>query len=131
MKTVINHIADYLKNVDKILPLLVLALTAFDLYIIYSMTKTGYISNGVFRTFIDNGTFRTQVIAAVLGIVAGIIISAVDYKFISKMWFVIAPVALILQLLLFTPLGKKRDDDIAWLDFGVITIQPSEILKFV
>ncbi|MCH5208799.1 MAG: FtsW/RodA/SpoVE family cell cycle protein [Oscillospiraceae bacterium] len=131
MKTVINHIADYLKNVDKILPLLVLALTAFDLYIIYSMTKTGYISNGVFKTFISDSIFRTQIIAAVLGIVAGIIISAVDYKFISKMWFVIAPVAVILQLLLFTPLGKKRDDDIAWLDFGVITIQPSEILKFV
>ena len=131
MKTVLNHIADYLKNVDKILPLLVLALTVFDLYIIYSMTKTGYISNGVFKTFISDSIFRTQIIAAVLGIVAGIIISAVDYKFISKMWFVIAPIAVILQLLLFTPLGKKRDDDIAWLDFGVITIQPSEILKFV
>ncbi|MCH5203169.1 MAG: FtsW/RodA/SpoVE family cell cycle protein [Oscillospiraceae bacterium] len=131
MKTVLNYIRDYLKHVDKILPLICLALTVFDLYVIYSMTKTGYISNGYFKTFIIEATFRTQIIAAVIGIIAAIVISAVDYRFISKIWFVIAPVAVILQLLLFTPLGVQRDDDIAWLDFGIITIQPAEILKFV
>lgn len=131
MKTVLNYIREYLKHVDKILPLVVLVLTAFDIYIMYSMTQTGYLSNGTVKPFLDEGTFRTQVIAAILGITAGIIISVIDYRFLSKMWFVIAPVAIILQLLLFTPLGKSRDDDIAWLDFGIITIQPAEILKFV
>ena len=131
MKTVLNYVRDYFKHVDKILPLICLALTAFDLFIMYSMTQTGYVSRGGFVTFIDEGTFRTQVIASVLGIVAGIIISAIDYRFLSKAWFVMAPAAIILQLLLFTPLGIQRDDDVAWLDFGFITIQPSEILKFV
>ncbi len=131
MKTVLHYVRDYLKHVDKILPLICLALTAFDLFIMYSMTQTGYVSRGGITTFIDEGTFRTQVIASVLGIIAGIIISAIDYRFLSKVWFVMAPVAIILQLLLFTPLGVSRDDDIAWLDFGFITIQPSEILKFV
>lgn len=131
MKTVLHYVRDYLKHVDKILPLICLALTAFDLFIMYSMTQTGYVSRGGFVTFIDEGTFRTQVVASVLGIIAGIIISAIDYRFLSKVWFVMAPVAIILQLLLFTPLGVSRDDDIAWLDFGFITIQPSEIMKFV
>lgn len=122
MKTVYNYILDYLKNVDKILPLICLALTAFDIFLMNSMVTTG---------FIKESFFKTQVAACIIGIVVGIVISAIDYRFLSKMWFVIAPVAVILQLLLFTPLGVKRDDDIAWLDFGFITIQPSEILKFV
>lgn len=131
MKTVLNYILDYLKNVDKILPIICLALTAFDLFIIYSMTQTGYISDGVFKPFIDESYFRTQVIAAVVGIAAGFVVSLIDYRFISKMWFILAPVGIILQLLLFTPLGVQRDDDVAWLNFGFVTIQPSEVLKFV
>lgn len=122
MKTVLNYILDYLKNIDKILLLICFALTAFDIYIMKSMVTTG---------FITESTFKTQVVACILGIIVLFVVSAIDYRFISKMWFVIAPVAGILQLLLFTPLGVQRDDDIAWLDFGFITIQPSEILKFV
>ncbi len=131
MKTVLNYILDYLKHVDKILPIICLALTAFDLFIMYSMTQTGYISDGVFKPFIKESYFTTQVAAAVIGIVAGFVISLIDYRFFSKIWFILAPISLILQLLLFTPLGIQRDDDVAWLDFGFITIQPSEILKFV
>lgn len=122
MKTVLNYVLDYLKNIDKILPLICLALIGFEIFLMNSMVTTG---------FINEETFRTQVLACILGILVGIVISAIDYRFFSKIWFVIAPVAVILQLLLFTPLGVQRDDDIAWLDFGFITIQPSEILKFV
>ncbi len=131
MKTVLSYLRDYFKHVDKILPLICLALTLFDLYIMYSMTQTGYISDGGVKPFIKESFFTTQVAASVIGITVCFVVSLIDYRFLSKMWFVMAPVAVILQLLLFTPLGIQRDDDVAWLDFGFITIQPSEILKFV
>lgn len=131
MKEILNYLRNYFKQVDKILPLICIGLTVFDLFIVNSMTVTGYISGSTFKTFVNEQTFKTQVIAAILGIGASFVVSLFDYKFLSKYWFLYAPIAVILQLLLYTPLAVKRDDDSAWLDLGFITIQPSEILKFV
>ncbi len=131
MKEILNYIKNYFKQVDKILPIICIGLTVFDLFLVNSMTETGYVRDGVFKFFVNEHTFKTQVIAAVLGIGASFAVSLFDYKFLSKYWYLYAPIAVILQLLLFTPLAVKRDDDTAWLDFGFITIQPSEILKFV
>lgn len=120
MKTVLKFLGGYFKHLDKILPLICAALTVFDIILVHSMYENGYINIRV---------FDTQLYSAVIGFVAAIIIGMIDYKFMSKVWYIYAPAALILQLLLFTPLAIQRDDDIAWLDFGFTTIQPSEILK--
>ena len=120
MKTVLKFLGAYFKRLDKILPLICAALTVFDIIVVYSMYENGFISLKV---------YETQLYSAIIGFAAAIVIGMIDYKFMSKIWFVFAPVAVILQLLLFTPLGVQRDDDIAWLDLGVITIQPSEVLK--
>ena len=122
MKTVLNFLGGYFKKLDKILPLICAALSVFDIIIVNSLYENGFIAENV---------LKTQVYSVVLGLCGALIIGMIDYKFISKMWFVYAPVALVLQLLLFTSLGLQRDDDIAWLDLGIITIQPSEILKLV
>lgn len=122
MKVVLKFLGGYFKKVDKILPLICAALTVFDIIIVNSLYENGYILESV---------LKTQTYSAVIGFCGALVIGMIDYKFISKMWFIYAPVALILQLLLFTPLGVQRDDDIAWLNLGVITIQPSEILKLV
>ena len=122
MKTVLNFLGGYFKKLDKILPLICAALSVFDIIIVNSLYENGFIAESV---------LKTQVYSVVLGFCGALIIGMIDYKFISKLWFVYAPVALVLQLLLFTSLGLQRDDDIAWLDLGVITIQPSEILKLV
>lgn len=123
IKSFFKYLLSHLKHIDKLLPLICIAITVFDIFLVNSMYETGVVES--------KSVVTTQLAAAVLGIVTAVGISFIDYKFISKMWFVYAPVALILQLLLFTPLGRHRDDDIAWLDFGFINIQPSEILKFV
>lgn len=123
IKTILKFLLTHLKRVDKILPIICIALTAFDIFLVNEMYKTGVIEY--------QSVVTTQIAAAILGIAIATIISFIDYKFISKMWFIYAPIAVILQLLLFTPLGRRRDDDVAWLDFGFFNLQPSEILKFV
>lgn len=123
MKTFLKFIGEHLKQTDKILPVICLLITAFDIFLVNTMYQTG---------IIDIGTLRTQIVSAVIGIVLAVVISFIDYRFMSKMWFVIAPAAMILQLLLFTPLGQKREgaDDVAWLNIFGFSLQPSEILKF-
>lgn len=123
MKTVLKFLGSHFKHVDKILPLICIAITVFDIFLINSMVETG---------IINSATARTQKIAAVIGIVGAFIISFIDYKFISKLWFAFTPIALILQFLLFVPsLRIQVDDDMAWLNIGGFTMQPSEVLKFV
>lgn len=123
MKAVLNFFVRYIKHVDKVLPLICIAITVFDIFLINSMVQTG---------IIDASTARTQRIAAILGVSIGFIVSLVDYKFISKYWFTFTPVALVLQLLLFVPSMRVQvDDDMAWLRLGRFTMQPSEVLKFV
>ena len=123
IKKVLKFLLTHLKRVDKILPIICLALTAFDIFLVNEMYNTGVIE--------VKSVVTTQIAAAILGIAIATVISFIDYKFISKMWFIYAPIAVILQLLLYTPLARKRDDDVAWLDFGFFNLQPSEVLKFV
>lgn len=125
MKSILNYLGGYIRHVDKILPILCIGLTIFSIFLMQTMTY-----DSMSTALKEIGSVRTQTTAGILGIIAALVISLIDYKFISKMWFVYAPIAVILQLLLFTPLGKQVDDDIAWLDFKYFTIQPSDILKF-
>lgn len=97
-----------------------LCISVFDIFLLKSLNEIG---------FVKQDDIITQIAAAGIGIFAAIIIGMIDYKRMAKYWFVYAPLALILQLLLYTPLGIRRDDDLAWLNLGVVTIQPSEILK--
>ena len=78
--------------------------------------------------------FRDTIVmiaAVALGVVLCLIISAIDYEVIMKLWPVIGGVSLLLMLLLFKfgtgPAG--RSDVKTWLDFGVVYFQPSELLK--
>jgi len=122
MKTVLKWLGGYFKKLDWILLAICGAITAFDIVIVNSLYENNYIGFG---------DLQTQIFAAVIGFFAAIIIGMIDYKKMAKYWYVYAPAALLLQLLLFTPLGIKRDDDLAWLDLGFISFQPAEILKIV
>ncbi len=125
MKELLSYLTGHLKRVDKVLPAICLVITAFDIFLVNSMYLTGYIPQRL---------VKTQFIAAVLGICAAIVISFFDYKFIAKLWYIYAPIAVILQFLVWSPIGVHRGDDVAWIQIGGkngFTIQPSEILKFV
>ncbi|MBP0983931.1 MAG: FtsW/RodA/SpoVE family cell cycle protein [Oscillospiraceae bacterium] len=120
MKTILKWLGNYFRHIDWILMLICICISAFDIFLLSSLNEIGYVKQD---------DIETQIFAAVIGIFAALIIGMIDYKRMAKYWFVYAPLAVILQLLLFSPLGLKRDDDLAWLNLGVVTIQPSEILK--
>ena len=120
MKTVLKWLGNYFKHIDWILMLICLCISAFDIYLLCSLNEIG---------FVKDDYIQTQLVACGIGVCACIVVGMIDYKRMAKCWFIYVPAALILQLLLWTPLGVRRDDDLAWLDLGVTTIQSSEILN--
>lgn len=115
---------EYIKSLDWLLILLCVFASGFGILLLYSMYSNNFAN-------VNAHYYKTQIAALAIGIAAMLIIAAINYKFISKIWFIYAPVALILTLLLFTSLGKGVEgaDDIGWLKVGSFTIQPSELLK--
>lgn len=81
---------------------------------------------------VSNRTYLVQIGASVLGIVAAVIISNIDYHFMAKLWKIYMPVSVFLVILTFF-IGMQVDEDIddkAWLRLPMgLTFQPSELLK--
>jgi len=72
-----------------------------------------------------------QGMTAGVGIVAALIIAALNYRFLSRLWFIYAPIALGLSLLLFVPgmgMSTQGSEEINWLNLGFFQIQPSEFV---
>lgn len=80
---------------------------------------------------VDSNDWLVQLIAMGIGLLGCLVIAAIDYHKLAKLWFLYAPAALGLFALTFTSLGYGREgaDDVAWIDLGFVQIQPSEILK--
>lgn len=93
--------------------------------LIFSIFKNGVLEK------IGSSYWQTQLVSMLIGIVLALFISMIDYAKLVKLWFIYAPIALILTALVFTSLGYQREgaDDRAWLNLGFIQFQPSEILK--
>ena len=80
----------------------------------------------------SNELFNKQLVFAILGVIAMIIISRIDYKKYKKWSYLAFIIAAILLLLVITPLGVTRNGAQRWLGVGeTFQIQPSEIMKAV
>ncbi len=125
MKKIFSAVWDYIRRLDKLMLLICLALSAAGIFLLYTLNLNEI------SPFVSDRQWKTQFAATVLGIFGALVISAIDYRFIAKIWWLYAPVVLVLVLLLFTPLGVGVDgaDDIGWLNLGFIQFQPSELLK--
>ena len=78
----------------------------------------------------SNELFNKQLVFAILGVIAMIIISRIDYKKYKKWSYLAFIIAAILLLLVITPLGVTRNGAQRWLGVGeTFQIQPSEIMK--
>lgn len=73
---------------------------------------------------------KRNTIYAILGFISMIIMSNIDYRFWEKNAKAIGIVAIVLLLLVLTPLGIKANGARRWLGVGAFTIQPAEIAKF-
>ncbi len=127
MNKIITQVKNFIKETDKILLFLCIAISVFGVLLVSSATLT------------DTQTFsrdaKVMLIAVSAGVIISIIISAVDYNFIIKLWPVIGGVCIILMLLLFIPgvgVGPPSRPDVkTWIPLGStgLYFQPSELFK--
>ena len=125
---VLKSLKKGLKETDLMTFLLCVILSAIGVVMVASTTR---------RTLSDGELIsrdaKVMILALILGTVACLIISYIDYDLIFKLWPVIAAASLLLMLLLFTPLAispEGRDDATSWLKItSKLYFQPSEILK--
>ena len=120
VKNIFGYIGDYFKRTDKIFWLLTIVASFYGFCLIASQQRGGEVN-----------FLRTQIAAVVIGYIAAIIISVIDYRFISKCWWLIAGVALALTVaVFFIGIQIVGTDDVGWISLpGGITFQPSELTK--
>ena len=71
-----------------------------------------------------------QLIFAIAGIVIMIIVSKIDYKQYKKYGYLIYIIGIALMLMVFIPgIGSSAKGARRWLNLGLFTFQPSEIMK--
>lgn len=73
---------------------------------------------------------KKNVIYAIFGFVAMIVTSNIDYVFWKKNSKIIGIIAVILLVLVLTPLGIEANGAKRWLGVGGASIQPAEVAKF-
>ncbi len=119
LKKIFYAIGDYFVNTDKILWFLVICCTVYSACLLSSVERAG-------------GSFvRTQVMAAVIGILVAIIISVIDYEYIARYWWALAIISFGLFMAVFLfGMTVTGTDDTAWIRLpGGLTFQPSELVK--
>ena len=111
---------------DFILFIIVLLLLTFGIVMVYSAS---YVSAQV--TYADGAHFfKRQLVWALLGILAMIVVMKIDYRLYYKWGYYLFGLAVLLLILLFVPgVGITIKDATRWIGFGSLTFQPSEIAK--
>lgn len=119
MKRFFSSIVEYILNSDKTIWLFTLSATIYSAFLLSSVERAG-------------GSFvRTQIMAAVIGYIAAIIISMIDYEYIARYWYLLVGLSLVLFAAVFLfGITVTGTDDTAWLRLpGGFTFQPSELVK--
>ncbi len=120
MNRLISRIADFIRETDKLLLFLCMFASVYGCLAVF--TSTRYLESS--RPTI------VQLLALFLGIIAAVIISAFDFQTFLERWYIFAAVGLIPVILtFFIGFAPEGTDDKAWLDLGITTFQPAELLK--
>jgi len=80
-------------------------------------------------TYAGADYWMRQIVWLVLGSGVYWVVSRIDYKFYLENAVPVYVVALILLALIWTPMGVTREGATRWLNFGVMSYQPSEAAK--
>ncbi len=125
MKKFLYAVWDYIKRLDKMLLTLCVALSGFGIFLLYTLNMNQI------SPYVSDRQWKIQLLATAIGLFIALILAAVNYRSLVKLWWLYVPAALIPTLLLFTPLGVGVEgaDDIGWLNLGFVQFQPSELLK--
>lgn len=121
MKKLKPYVKDFVKRADMTLLTLCLIASVFGLVAISSASAS---LDGSARYLI------VQTASLLLGLGLFVLFTVVDIDIIADKWVVLIVFELILTLLLLTPLGfADNTGNRAWLRFGFVGIQPSEVNK--
>lgn len=126
MKKYFSIAKRFIAETDIVLLALIIAASVFGVLMVHSTT----------RWLLEDGQYIQRdaivmIIAAVMGIVMTLIISAIDYELIMKLWPIIGGfcIALMAFTLLFGVAPEARPDAKSWLQFGSVYFQSSELVK--
>ena len=120
MNSIISKIADFFRETDKILLSLCVFASVYGCIAVYSSTR--YLGS--------SRPFLVQALSTLLGIFVAMFISAFDFQTFINKWYLIAGLGIIpVVLTFFIGFAPEGTDDKAWLDLGITTFQPSELLK--
>lgn len=115
-----GKIADFIRETDKILLVLCVFASCYGCLAVFSATR-----------YMD--TLRpvlVQGISMIIGICAAVVISMFDFETFIRRWYFAAAVGIIPVILtFFIGFAPEGTDDKAWLDLGITTFQPSELMK--
>lgn len=126
MTTLFSPIREFFRKGDLVLLSLCLMASGFGLALIYSATRWEN----------NNKAVLVQLIGIVLGVVAYMLLTFVDFQlFTERNWKLLLAVSVLLLLLLLTPLGLEVYGNRNWLQLSKIipgfpmNLQPNEIVK--
>lgn len=126
MKKFFSLTKRFIQETDNLLLMLISIASVFGVLMVYTTT----------RWLLEDGEIISRdatvmIIAAVAGIILTLVISAIDYEFIMKLWPIIAGVCIVLMLitLIFGVAPDERPDSRCWLKFGSLYFQTSELVK--
>ncbi|MBE6654352.1 MAG: putative lipid II flippase FtsW [Ruminococcaceae bacterium] len=114
-------------GVDSTFLIIVLALLCFGTVMVFS---SSYFFAG---SRFNNSTFfvKRQTLYALAGVAALIFFSFFDYRLLRNWALPIFGVSYILMFCVFLPvIGKSEKGATRWIDLKIITLQPSDIMKF-
>lgn len=126
MKKYFSVIKRFVSETDKLLLLLILATSVFGILMVHSATLWELPAG---ESISRDAT--VMIIAAVAGIIITLVISAIDYELIMKLWPIIGAfcVGLMIVTLIFGVAPPARPDSKCWLQFGSVYFQSSELVK--
>lgn len=117
-----NYFGNLLKNLDKTILGLILAMAVISVVMIGS---TAY-DNG----FVFSKDVIVQAVAYILGFACLTVVLSIDYKIYEESYKIIYAASLIFLLTVYIPgLGLEQYGARSWINLRVITLQPSEFVK--
>ena len=117
-----NYFWNLLKNLDKILVILPLCFAVFSVTMIASTAHTG--------EFVFSSEVRTQIVAYCIGFVAMVVVLFIDYHFYVNIERILYIGSILFLLTVYMPfLGHQVDGGLRWINLGITTFQPSEMVK--
>ncbi len=113
------------RHVDLLLVAATAGILAISLLMIYSSTRQRQLQAGLDPAFF----LKRQAVFVGLGLLALVVVTLVDYETIRNAVPALYGGALVLLLLVLTPLGTERRGTQAWFQLGPYQFEPSEVAK--